>query len=137
MNSNPILVDCCALADLFVGEVSFRDEAESLRRNRPHWRADPLIVYEFANVLRTQVKSGRIIESHACQILSAGLALLDISEKTEPEEVFRLANRKKLTFYDAAHVATAIKLGIPLFTRDKEILASCPEVAYPISHSEL
>jgi predicted nucleic acid-binding protein len=136
MNPSPILVDCCALADLFVGKAPFRDAAESLRRNRPHWRADPLIVYEFANVLRTQVKAGRMVEAQALQFLSAGLGLLDISEGTEPDDVLQLALRKQLTFYDAAHVATAIKLGIPLFTRDKEILANCPEVACPIPNTE-
>jgi predicted nucleic acid-binding protein len=131
--ASSILVDCCALADLFVGEESFRAEAEALRRKWPHWRASPLIVYEFGNVLRTQVAAGKLTETHAVTCFSAGLALVDISEDPTPEKILQWAIQRKLTFYDATHVAIANKLGLTLFTRDKEILANCPDVAKKIS----
>lgn len=128
-----ILVDNNALADLFVGVEALADEAAELRRKFPVWVAPPLCRYEFGNVLRTYVRVGKQTDEAAAKMLRKGLGMLIYCEEPEEEQILEVALASELTFYDATYVACARALGLRLYTRDKEILKSCPDVAFHIS----
>lgn len=128
-----ILVDNNALADLFVGAEAFANEAENLRRKFPVWVAPPLCRYEFGNVLRTYVRAGRQIEESAVMMLQKALAMLSFCDEPDEEEILKEALKSNLTFYDATYVACARSNGLRLYTRDKEILENCPDMATHIS----
>ena len=128
-----ILVDNNALADLFVGVEALADEAADLRRKFPIWVAPPLCRYEFGNVLRTYVRAGKQTEEAAAKMLRKGLGMLIFCEEPEEEQILKVAFENELTFYDATYVACARAMGLRLYTRDKEILKNCPDVAFHIS----
>lgn len=133
MSLQPVLIDNNALADLFVGESQLQADAERLRRAFPVWVAPPLIRYEFGNVLRTAVRLGRQEESTALTMLRKGLGMIRLCGEPSEENILRAANGSGLTFYDATYVASARELGLTLYTRDKEILKNCPDVARRIA----
>jgi predicted nucleic acid-binding protein len=128
-----ILVDNNALADLFVGEAAFEEGARELRRKFPFWVAPPLCRYEFGNVLRTYVRSGRQSEETAQTMLEKGLGMLSFCEEPDESVILKEAIASGLSFYDATYVACARLTGWKLYTRDKEILQNCPDVACHIS----
>ncbi len=132
MSERPILVDNNALADLFVGNEVLRRNAERLRRKFPDWIAPPLIRYEFGNVLRTYVRRGEIGEADGKRMLRLGLSMVGFCEECAEEVILTEANACALTFYDAVYSSCARRLGYDLFTRDGDILRSCPEFARPL-----
>ena len=133
MNSEAILVDCCALADLFVGEADFEQASANLRRKFPIWYSPALIKAEFGNVLRTQVRAGKMTAEKALEIWSVAMGKVLLCEEADGAGILKEANASRLTFYDATYVAAARSTGLTLYTRDSEILRNCPEVAQPIS----
>lgn len=128
-----ILVDNNALADLFVGDEEFLNAASELRRKYPSWSAPPLCRYEFGNVLRTYVKAGKQTEEKAFVMLRKGLGMVNFCAEPAEETILQEALTSNLTFYDATYVACARSTGLKLYTRDKDILKNCPDVALPIS----
>lgn len=133
MHSETILVDANALADFFVGQVALRADAEALRRKFPDWMTLPLCRYEFGNVLRTYTRQKMIETEDGRLMLRQGLGMVTYCPECEPEVVLAEANAYGLTFYDASYVARARALGMQLYTRDKEVLKNCPDVAVPIA----
>lgn len=129
----PILVDNNALADLFVGEDALKKDAENLRQKYPIWVAPPLCRYEFGNVLRTYIRSGLVSELDARQMLRQGLSMVRLCNECAEEVILEEANSSALPFNDATYVACARSLGYELYTRDKEILKNCPDIARRIS----
>lgn len=133
MRSELILVDANALADFFVGESGLRADAEALRRKYPDWLTLPLCRYEFGNVLRTYTRQKLIEAAGGLLMLQQGLAMVRCCSECDPDVVLTEANAHGLSFYDASYVARARSLGMPLYTRDKQVLKNCPDVAVPIS----
>ena len=132
MSNRPILIDNNALADFFIGEESFRKDAENLRRKFPFWITSPLCRYEFGNVLRTYVRLGKVSETDGVQMLRQGLKMVNFCGDCAEEVILAEANASKLTFYDATYVADARWHRYELYTRDGEILRNCPEIARAI-----
>lgn len=133
MHSKWILVDANALADFFVGEADLRAKAEALRRKHPDWLTLPLCRYEFGNVIRTYLRQKLIESESGLLMLRQGLTMVKYCTECDPEVVLQEANVYNLSFYDASYVARARSLGMPLYTRDKQVLKNCPDVAVPIS----
>ncbi len=131
MKEEVILVDCNALADFFVGVSELKGDAEALRRRHPDWVTLPLCRYGFGNVLRTYTRSGKIAEEDALLMLKQGLDMVSFCPEPDEELVFSVANADSLTFYDAGYVACARSMGLPLYTRDGDILRNCPDIARP------
>ena len=133
MQSKWILVDANALADFFVGEADLRGKAEELRRRYPDWLTLPLCRYEFGNVIRTYTRQKLIESERGLLMLRQGLTMVKYCTECDPEVVLQEANAYDLSFYDASYVARARSLGMQLYTRDKQVLKNCPDVAVPIS----
>lgn len=135
MSSRSILVDCCALADLFVGDEQHDRESVALRREFPIWYSPPLIQAEFGNVLRTQIRAGNMTEETGLQILAKAMEMVVICDKPPGAEILKESNASQLTFYDATYVATARLKALTLYTRDKKILANCAAVARSVTRT--
>ena len=133
MNSPRIMVDNCALADLFFGEERFEVAARELRRKFPVWIAPPLIRYEFGNVIRTQIRTGRLSVEMGASMILKGMGMVSFCLEPAESLILQEANVSSLTFYDATYVATARETGLTLYTRDGDILKNCSEVAREIS----
>ena len=133
MNFPRILVDNCALADLFFGESRFEVAASELRRKFPIWIAPPLIRYEFGNVIRTQIRTGRLSAETGESMMLKGMEMVSFCLEPSESMILQEANISNLTFYDATYVATAKETGLMLYTRDGDVLKNCPEVAREIS----
>lgn len=75
---------------------------------------------EFANVLRKAVTSGKVDLVIAAEIaaLQADLPLVVHAEASAPIDNLRLALQYGLSSYDADYLALAMRLNLPLATRD-------------------
>lgn len=82
-----------------------------------------LWVLEFSNVVRKALTSGKISQRRADEILSLadGLKLVVDYSAIAPSENLALAVRFGLSSYDAAYLDLAIRLGLPLATRDEAL----------------
>ena len=83
---------------------------------------------EVANSLTVAVRRGRIDESFRSASL-ADLAILDIATDLYTDqhawnETLSLADRFKLTLYDAAYLELATRRGLPLATLDGDLRAA-------------
>jgi predicted nucleic acid-binding protein len=133
MADHPILIDNNALVDFFVGVEELKQDAEKLRRKFPVWITTPLCRYEFGNVLKSYVRRGFVSEDDGLLMLRQGLKMVSFCSECAEEVIFSEANASRLTFYDATYVACGRQLDYRLYTRDKEILEHCPEMAYAIA----
>jgi predicted nucleic acid-binding protein len=83
---------------------------------------------EVANSLTTAVRRGRI-DADLRRASLTDLALLDITTDHYTDfhawgETLNLADRFKLTVYDAAYLELAVRRGLPLATLDDELRAA-------------
>ena len=80
---------------------------------------------EVANSLTVAVRRGRI-DAEFRQAVLDNLALLDITTDSQTDthawaETLRLADRFRLTIYDASYLELAHRRGIPLVTLDEDL----------------
>jgi predicted nucleic acid-binding protein len=108
---------------------SFKDEATPRTQallNRTE--DDPFVVplhwpLEVTNVLRNAVKRGRLTEAQSVERASA-LASLSLrydllTHQVAFTSIYQMAQKYKLTTYDAAYLELAIRLGAELATNDE------------------
>jgi predicted nucleic acid-binding protein len=124
-----IAVDATVLADWLFNGGALRKSAIKLQGIDPDWSCVALVRYELGNVAWKLIRAGRLRSE---DVVPAWLALpragIEIVHEVEWVEVSALAMKKEISFYDAAHVWTAMSRGIPLFSRDGPLRAKCPEV---------
>lgn len=119
-----IVIDCSAvLAYLYPDEGLSAQETEILEGAEliaPH-----LIDYEVANSVCMSVRRGRIRPERKDDLFAA---YLNLSVETLPAgplgTIFDMAQRHRLTVYDAAYLALASDLRVPLLTRDRALAAA-------------
>ena len=124
-----IVVDNTVMVDFWAGEEPFRTEAENLFRLDSDWIAPGLWFYEFGNVISKLVKFDRISKSIKEQAWRDSSEMVRLIHDIDFSGVDRLVSSKGLSFYDASYVWLAYNQGVKLYTRDKQILRECPEVA--------
>lgn len=78
---------------------------------------------EFANVLRTACRKQRLTVDEAQQIIEQICALPIVIERDTPgpAELLALALRYNLSSYDAAYLELALRLQVPLATKDEAL----------------
>lgn len=91
---------------------------------------------EVANSLLMAVRTKRITAEFRDQSL-ADLALLNIRADPDTETsawstTLRLAERHRLTIYDAAYLELAHRLGLPLATLDQELRTAAATLGIPL-----
>ena len=81
---------------------------------------------EFANVLRTACRKERLTADEAHQIIEqiCALPILIDRETPGPAELLALALRYNLSSYDAAYLELALRLQIPIATKDEPLQAA-------------
>jgi predicted nucleic acid-binding protein len=121
------VADCSlAMAWCFEDEVTPRTEALLDRTE-----TDPVVVplhwaLEVTNVLRTAVKRGRLTEARSLQKAAALMSLSvrydSLTHQLAFTSTYQLAQKYKLTSYDAAYLELAIRLGADLATNDDGLI---------------
>ncbi|MFO1491449.1 MAG: type II toxin-antitoxin system VapC family toxin [Kiritimatiellia bacterium] len=125
------VVDATWVVDCLIGEDQVRGAALTVGERFPLRISPSLWRYEAGNALRQMVRAGRRGPDEAALLLAAAEPL--VSETFEPvdtADVLRFADEHGLkTFYDASYAWLADRLGVRLFTRDREVLRACPGLA--------
>jgi len=83
----------------------------------------PLWFYEVANALLVAERRGRLVPGEAEKFLDM-LATLSVDSDDRPQDmkpIVALSRRFGLTAYDAAYLELALRLGLPLATRDARL----------------
>ncbi len=124
-----IVVDTNVIAYLlFRGDKS--EASERLQQADPDWVAPHLWLDEFLNVLCTYERNGLITAQEAAGLLADALSLMDgKSYDIPPHRVLPVARRTGCSGYDSQYIALAEDLGVKLYTHDRRILDTCPELA--------
>jgi predicted nucleic acid-binding protein len=121
----PVVIDASVTAAwCFADEAT--DASRALHRSLPHREVlVPLLWHaESANLLLTAERRGRVPSERASELLEL---LTDLPIETDTETarirgpVFRLARAQGLTVYDAIYLDLAVRRGIGLATRDKDL----------------
>lgn len=116
----------------------FEDEAtDGTRRLLDTLRADAAAVpnlwhVEIANVLALAERRRRITAADAAQFIALLDELeLDVDEETWNRAFTRildLARQQRLTAYDAAYLELAMRLGVPLASKDRDLCDAAERV---------
>lgn len=81
--------------------------------------------FEVANVLSVGARRGRTTPARITEFMVQLEGLAIVVDETSParlfREVFDLAHREGLSGYDAAYLEMAMRLGIPLATKDAKL----------------
>lgn len=91
---------------------------------------------EIGNILLSACRKQRISYANATEFLNL-LSELDIQidDATAAfgfHDIFLLAHSEQLTTYDAAYLELAMRLGLPLATRDKQLAAAATKVGITV-----
>ena len=126
------VVDCSiAAAWCFEDETTTRTEALLDRLD-----GDPAVVplhwpLEVTNVLRSAVRRGRLTEKASVQKAAALMSLPvkydSLTHHLAFTTTYQIAQRHKLTSYDAAYLELALRLGAELATDDRELQAAAKD----------
>jgi len=121
------IADCSlAMAWCFQDEATPRTEALLDRTEN-----DPVVVplhwpLEVTNVLRSAVKRGRLTEAQSAQkaaaLMSLALRYDPLTHQLAFTSTYHLAQKYKLTSYDAAYLELALRLGAALATNDADLI---------------
>jgi len=86
--------------------------------------APPLLQLEWINVLRTGCRRGRITLAEAREIIDLVAALPIRIDTTlpSPPALLALSLRHNLSSYDAAYLDLALRLQLPIATRDHDLI---------------
>lgn len=117
----PFVLDNSVVSGWFL-EDQATPYTEAIARRMEDDRAivPPLWQLEFANVLRTACRKQRLVaaEAHAIIDQICGLPIEIDTMTPGPAELLALALRHNLSSYDAACLALALRLQIPVATKD-------------------
>lgn len=91
---------------------------------------------EITNVLGMAERRGRLAADGVADALALLRSLpLDVAVPPmlfEAGIVLALMRRHRLTAYDATYLELALRLGLPLATKDRELLAAAPTAGVPL-----
>ncbi len=118
LTRSPIVIDCSVLVAVLFDET-LRPAADQLITGRA-LHAPWLLDHEVANVADKKRRAGI-----SAEVLDAGIALYDeydvTMHRTLPGDVLDLATTYSLSAYDAAYLAVASALRVPLVTFDHKL----------------
>ena len=129
-----IVVDTNIIGYLYLTS-EYSTQVEEVLLKDPQWVAPLLWRSEFRNVLALYIRKDILRFEDAVQIMDNAMSLMRGGEyEVASLEVLRLIKESRCSAYDCEFVALALDLGIPLITRDKQILEEFPQ--YAISPEE-
>jgi len=124
-----VVVDASALVDLFIGSPSAGAIFERLFRSRAQLHAPHSIDGEVASAIHKLSRRRSLAENHVDEIINIYRGLPIERHATAPllDRIWRL--RHNISPYDAAYVALAESLNLPLVTRDARLSRSSNHTA--------
>ena len=131
---SPFVVDASAIVPwLVTDEPDERKEAVIARLQQEGAVVPALFPYEIRNVLVVAERRGRISrEESDASLIWLGSFAFSLDEDAELGPVLELARRHRLTFYDAAYLDLAVRLGADLATLDDELRDAANAVAVDV-----
>jgi len=104
--------------------------AQRTRVKDPDWHVPILWRSELRSILTGYLRDGSLTRPQIARIMDAAEGALAGQEHLLPSaEVFRIAEKSRLSAYDCEFVALALALSVPLVTADKAVLKAFPEQA--------
>ncbi|BDC52438.1 twitching motility protein PilT [Bryobacterales bacterium F-183] len=126
-----VVIDASLTAAWCLPDEATEETAELLKSVGSQMKpiAPTLWSYEVRNTILFALRRGRIPPAN----LPATLAIIDrlrvqVVEPTSFDSILMLAERHRLTVYDAAYLALAIETGLPLGTLDKALRQAAQNV---------
>jgi len=124
-----IVVDTNIIGYLYLTS-EYSTQVEEVLLKDPEWVAPLLWRSEFRSVLALYIRKQILRFEDAVQIMDNAISLMRGGEyEVASLEVLRLIKESRCSAYDCEFVALALDLGIPLITRDKQILEEFPQYA--------
>lgn len=114
----PLVVDCSVMAALIFDEAESADAAAMLLGRSLH--APTLLPYEIASVAAKKQRGGANAHWLQSALQAFNEQLIDL-HPVPPDAAAALAQRFKLSAYDAAYLWLAATLAAPLATLDKAL----------------
>lgn len=106
------------------------DLADAAAAKDPEWAAPALWRSEMRNILAGYIRQGRLTEADALSVLQKASACLGGRESSVSDaEVIALVRSSGCSAYDCEYAALALRMGVPLVTEDRQMLASFPHAA--------
>ena len=128
-----IVVDATVVSDFLLGEGAIQLAAKALVMEDPEWVSSPLWRFEFGNVmLKLHRHTGLHVSEPESRFAYAESMIAKTVDEIAWSEVWDLAVKDGLSFYDASYAWLARSRALMLRTRDKGILHNCPDVARPM-----
>ena len=104
--------------------------AQRTRVRDPDWHAPILWRSEMRSILTGYCRDGSLSRAQCVRVMDAMEEALRGNEHlVASAEVFRIAEKSRLSAYDCEFVALAAALSVPLVTADKAVLKAFPGVA--------
>ena len=131
--TDKFVMDCSAVMSLlFLDEYNKQSEILEMLF-KTHAAIVPSIWhYEVSNVISMTQENKRITEANALEFKAILKTLPIITDETSTvraiEATLSLSREHKLTVYDAAYLELAMRLGLPLATRDAQLAAAALRV---------
>ena len=123
-----IVVDVNVLAYLYL-PGPFTTAVEKLLLRDAQWAAPRLWRSEFRNILATYMRKNLLTLEQANDMFKSAEDLLSTNEyEVSSLQVLQLSKDSDCSAYDCEYVALARHLRIPLFTADKALLKSFPDI---------
>ena len=93
----------------------------------PQWVAPPLWRSELRNALLTTMRAGKLTLAGALGAFEEADRLVsDVGLEEETEACLRMAEKVKISAYDAEFVLAAERLGLPLVSADRKLSKAFP-----------
>lgn len=129
------LIDTNVLASLYL-EGPHTDQARQLHALGGLWRSERFILVEFANVLATQVRVGRLDLAEALTVQERGHGLIGPGLlDAPPNAALTTAAAFKVSAYDARYLVAAQTLGTRLITEDTRLRRAAPELTQSLTEA--
>ena len=124
-----IVVDANIITYLIL-KGDYSEKCSKLFMGDPDWVAPRLWRDEVANVLVTYERLGRLSREDALVAFQDAERIVRGNEfDVKIDRILNVSSRTGCTGYDASYIALAEDLGLSLFTYDKKILSSAPDLA--------
>ena len=127
----PVLVADADLVAYFWIEQTRSAAARRVRRRDAAWVVPPLWREAFWSILREHLRTGLMTQEEALRFAEQAEADLrpGAEHDVETAAVLRLIDETECSARDAAYVALAQALGVPLVTGDRALTRQFPETA--------
>ena len=124
-----IVIDNTVLIDFWAGVPSLREDAQKLFTFDSEWYAPSLWQYEFVHILGKFERLEKLSKSSKFKAIENCQKMVQTVHEIDMQAVEELRETTGLKFYDASYVWLAVSRGVKLYTRDQQIVKSCPNVA--------